>query len=593
MTEVALTNRQPALEAEQPVAVPKRPRLAPGVVLHGEMAGSAYKDPPWLIERGGAYLPVSRLLHIVAEHADGDHTLEEIADSVSDAIERAVTAEDIRHIAGNLVRSGIVRQPDGSVADTGAAAVAPPSPLAVNMKMAMVSPRLIDALSAVLQFLFWWPVVLAVLAATVAIEGWVYVNHGIGSGLRDALYAPGFVLLVLTAIVVAAAFHELGHAAALRYGGGRARAMGVGFYLFYPAFYTDVTENYRLGRGSRLRTDLGGFYFHLIFALGAVAVYLLSGWEPILLIVVLINLEIIHQLMPFVRLDGYWTLADITGIPDFFSLIGPFLRSLVPFGRRSRMPQLKLWAKVVFLLYIVITIPLLLFVLVHILAALPRVLATAWDSFWQQWGSLERALSQSQTLVVAGSLVQMLVLVFMTAGLVFFVVSLMRATAKKVWAWSRRSWPRRVVGSVGMLAALAAGSILFAPVTPLTGERGLLAGVWNFEPIQKGERLTMDGMTRDVLGLPESGSSGAASNPGSSSTSAPGQASPSSSAGASGSPATTSTASVGPSTASSGALGSISPTASSVSTASYAPAPIDTPSPSPSPSPNPSPSSTP
>ena len=48
-----------------------------------------------------------------------------------------------------------------------------------------------------------------------------------------------------------------------------------------------------------------------------------------MLIVVLINLEIVHQLMPFVRLDGYWALADMTGIPDFFSHMGPFLRSLV------------------------------------------------------------------------------------------------------------------------------------------------------------------------------------------------------------------------------------------------------------------------
>jgi putative peptide zinc metalloprotease protein len=32
--------------------------------------------------------------------------------------------------------------------------------------------------------------------------------------------------------------------------------MGVGLYAFYPAFYTDVSDNYRLGRWARLRTDL-------------------------------------------------------------------------------------------------------------------------------------------------------------------------------------------------------------------------------------------------------------------------------------------------------------------------------------------------
>ena len=38
--------------------------------------------------------------------------------------------------------------------------------------------------------------------------------------------------------------------------------MGTGLYLVWPAFYTDVTDSYRLGRAGRLRTDLGGLYFN-------------------------------------------------------------------------------------------------------------------------------------------------------------------------------------------------------------------------------------------------------------------------------------------------------------------------------------------
>ena len=40
--------------------------------------------------------------------------------------------------------------------------------------------------------------------------------------------------------------------------------MGAGLYLVWPAFYTDVTDSYRLGRAGRLRTDLGGLYFNAI-----------------------------------------------------------------------------------------------------------------------------------------------------------------------------------------------------------------------------------------------------------------------------------------------------------------------------------------
>ena len=46
--------------------------------------------------------------------------------------------------------------------------------------------------------------------------------------------------------------------------------MGFGFYLFWPAFYTDVTDSYRLGRGGRVRTDLGGLYFNALVVLAVV-----------------------------------------------------------------------------------------------------------------------------------------------------------------------------------------------------------------------------------------------------------------------------------------------------------------------------------
>ena len=47
----------------------------------------------------------------------------------------------------------------------------------------------------------------------------------------------------------------------------------------WPAFYTDVTDAYRLDRAGRLRTDLGGLYFNAIFALATFGVWALTGVE--------------------------------------------------------------------------------------------------------------------------------------------------------------------------------------------------------------------------------------------------------------------------------------------------------------------------
>src|SRR5437588_3764741 len=216
---------------------------------------------------------------------------------------------------------------DGSVAPVAAGGA---SPLALTLRMKMFGPEAIMPVTRLLKVLYWPPVLLAILGVAAFAEGWLYFVHGIGSGIHDAIYTPGLMLVVLVVIVVSAAFHELGHAAALHYAGGKIKGMGAGMYIVYPSFYTDVSDNYRLPRWKRVRTDLGGFYFNLIFALGIMGLYVFTGQEFLLLMVLLINLEIVHQLLPFLRLDGYWTLADVTGVPDFFSQMTAFARSILP-----------------------------------------------------------------------------------------------------------------------------------------------------------------------------------------------------------------------------------------------------------------------
>src|SRR5205823_3340271 len=122
---------------------------------------------------------------------------------------------------------------------------------------------------------------------------WLFGVHGISQGLRHVIYQPALVLVLLAGVIVATAFHELGHASALRYGGGEPGVMGVGVYIVWPAFYTDITDSYRLGKWGRLRADTGGMYFNAIFALGSVAAYAATGFEPLLLLVVLQNFAIV------------------------------------------------------------------------------------------------------------------------------------------------------------------------------------------------------------------------------------------------------------------------------------------------------------
>ena len=97
--------------------------------------------------------------------------------------------------------------------------------------------------------------------------------------------------------MLSAGFHEFGHAAAARYGGATPGAMGTGLYLVWPAFYTDVTDSYRLGRAGRVRTDLGGLYFNAIVAVAMFGVWWATGWDALLLVVATQVLQMVRQLL--------------------------------------------------------------------------------------------------------------------------------------------------------------------------------------------------------------------------------------------------------------------------------------------------------
>ena len=172
---------------------------------------------------------------------------------------------------------------------------------------------------------------IAVFAVT---AWWVAFEKGLASAAHEMLYRPALILAVIVLTLLSAGFHEIGHAAACRYGGARPGRMGIGLYLLWPAFYTDVTDSYRLGRGGRLRVDLGGLYFNAVWGVATFGVWALTGADALLLVVGAQLLLMVRQLVPFVRFDGYHILADLVGVPDLFMHIKPTLLGLVPARRR-------------------------------------------------------------------------------------------------------------------------------------------------------------------------------------------------------------------------------------------------------------------
>ena len=464
------------------------PRLAEGIELIGEYEGSGFNEAPYIARRGdGQTIQLTLLLHLVAEQCDGTREPVEIANRVSEAFGRKVSAGNVEFLVERKLRPlGVLAEADGSSPEL----EKPDQLLALKFRTALVPERFTNVLTKLFKPLFFPPVVLAVVAAFLALDVWVLGIHGIGEGVRAAVYQPWLLLVFFGAMVVATAFHECGHATACAYGGARPGVLGAGIYVVWPVFYCDVTDAYRLGKGGRLRTDLGGIYFNAIFALGTAALYAATSFEPLLLIILLQNFAILQQLMPLLRLDGYYIISDLTGVPDILNRFRPILASLIP-GREpgSKVAELKPWVRVAVTTYIVVLIPVMLAALAMLVLSAPRIVATAYDSLGVLADKLSSALDAGKAVNVAANALQMTALVLPVAGMTATFGRLGRRGLGGAWRWSEGDPVRR--GALGLL---------------LAGGIGLAAFTWwpngEYRPIQPGEKGTVASAVDAIGAIP-------------------------------------------------------------------------------------------
>lgn len=428
---------------------------ADGVQLLGEVPGSGYRRPPALARRGdGQVISLTPLLHQVLLAVDDRRTIAEVAEHVSGVTGRGVRPEDVRQLVDSSLRPlGLLRRADGAEPE-----VRRSNPLlALKLRRVVTDPAVTRRLTAPFAVLFSPLIVVPVVAAFVAVSGWVLFSQGLAAATAQAFGNPALFLAVVVLTVLSAGFHEFGHAAAARYGGSTPGAMGVGFYLFWPAFYTDVTDSYTLGRAGRVRTDLGGLYFNALVVLASFGVWWLTGWHAVLLLVATQILQMIRQLMPLLRFDGYHVLADLTGVPDLYQRIGPILKGLVP-GRwhQPEATALKTWARVVVIAWVLLVVPLMALALLLMVLSLPRLLGTAWAALAEQADRLGAAFDDGDILGVLARALAMVAVVVPFLGLVYVLVRLVKGAVAGVARRTEGRPGRRALAAV-LAAALVAG----------------------------------------------------------------------------------------------------------------------------------------
>jgi len=424
------------------------------VELLGEVPGSGYAVAPCLARRAdGQTVQLTSLLDAVLSAVDGTASVEEVAARVRERTGRPVSGDNVEVLLERLREQGLVVQADGSEP-----VLRRTNPLlGLSLRVQVSDPERTRRLTAPFARLFHPVLVVAVLAVFGWACWWLLVTKGLASATSEAFGRPGLLLALLALTVLSAGFHEFGHAAAARRGGATPGVMGAGLYLVWPAFYTDVTDTYRLGRRARVVTDLGGLYFNAIVVVASVGAWWVTRVDAVLLLVVAQVLQMVRQLLPLVRFDGYHVLADLTGVPDLYARMGPTLRSWLPGRDEPEATALKPWARTVITAWVLLVVPLMVVVLVSVVLALPRVVGTALAGTQREWSLASRATGDADWIGTLGHGLGALLVLLPVAAVAYLLVRLVRRVVPATWRATAGRPLRRglaVVLALGLLVAL-------------------------------------------------------------------------------------------------------------------------------------------
>jgi putative peptide zinc metalloprotease protein len=403
---------------------------AEGLELLGDVSGSGYKDGVALVRRAdGQMVQLGPLLYALLEAVDGRRDHDALAAAMSERLGRQVDAEHVARIGEKLAAQGLL---------AGSEQQAPPrlNPLlALRWKVLVTDPKITSRITAPFTRLYRPWMLFPVLAGFAAVCWFVLIHKGVASATAQAFRNPELLLLVLGLGVLSAAFHEIGHASGCRYGGGRPGGMGAGIYMVWPAFYTDVTDAYRLPRRARLRTDLGGLYFNAVIAVITLGVWLAVRADALLLLIAIQMLEMVRNLSPVIRADGYHILSDATGVPDLYAHIGPTLRRLLPWRRREAS-ALTGRAQILVTAWVLVIVPILLSMALSAILLMPKLAASTWESGSRIASAVPDQFGDAAILPLLASVVRLIALTLPVIGSVLMVQRLVRSTGGKAWHWS-------------------------------------------------------------------------------------------------------------------------------------------------------------
>jgi multidrug resistance efflux pump len=288
------------------------------VISHQETPeGVVYvvKDPA-----SGRFYRFKEAEHFIARQLDGTAPLETVRRRTEERFGAALSDAALQQFVARLRQVGLIEDPGAS---------RPPRPEGrvrgnpFYLRFKVFDPdRLLRWLAARLGF-FFTPWFLSGSGALVLAAIAVTALHG-GAIARDiaALFRLDVFLFAWLTILGVSSLHELAHGVTCKRFGGEVHE--IGFLLIYlqPGLYCNVSDAWLFPEKSRrLWVTFSGAYFEIvIWAASTLAWRLVEPGtalsEAALVVMATSGIKALFNLNPLIKLDGYYLLSDLLGVPN-------------------------------------------------------------------------------------------------------------------------------------------------------------------------------------------------------------------------------------------------------------------------------------
>jgi putative peptide zinc metalloprotease protein len=153
--------------------------------------------------------------------------------------------------------------------------------------------------------------------------------------ITDRVLAPENLLMLVLVFPLLKAFHEFGHACAVKAWGGEVHEMGIMLLVLMPIPYVDASSANAFPQKYR-RVLVGSAGMIVEVFIGSLALLLWLELEPGVLRAVMYNVMLIAGIStvlfnanPLLRFDGYYILADLIEIPNLRARANQFVLSSI------------------------------------------------------------------------------------------------------------------------------------------------------------------------------------------------------------------------------------------------------------------------